>query len=302
MQENNAVANTLILVEGLTEKDTVIRIGKAFGIHPLVVEDILNTHQRPKFEEYDDYLFIVLKCLVAQEDGFDISYEQISLLVLDKFVLVFKEKQDKLLAPVKERIRMSRGRLRSMGTDYLAYVILDTVVDSHFVLLDLLDDTVESIEDDLFDEETTQDTLNRIQKIRREVITIRRYLVPTRELMFALLRSESELIHEKTHAYFRDVSDHTLRAVELIESYREILAGLVDIYISSVNNKMNEVVKVLTVFSSIFIPLTFIAGIYGTNFDYLPELRYKYSYFIFWGVLIVIAGGLLGYFKRKKWF
>ena len=223
------------------------------------------------------------------------------MLVLDSFVLVFKEKQDKLLAPVKERIRMSRGRLRSMGTDYLAYVILDTVVDSHFVLLDLLDDTVESIEDDLFDEETTQDTLNRIQKIRREVITIRRYLVPTRELMFALLRSESELIHEKTHAYFRDVSDHTLRAVELIESYREILAGLVDIYISSVNNKMNEVVKVLTVFSSIFIPLTFFTGIYGMNFRYMPELDWKWAYPALWILCITITVVLLVYFKKRKW-
>ena len=292
---------TWVIIEGLTNVDIVERIGAIFGIHQLVLEDILNTHQRPKFEEYDDHLYIVLKCLLPENEQFTVTYEQISLLVLKNFVFVFKEKTDDLFHPVQQRIKTSKGRFRSLGADYLTYAILDTIVDQNFILIDSLDDAITSLEDSLLASEPTQDTLNTIQRLKREIISIRRHVSPIRELMAGMLRSESELINEKTHIYLRDVSDHAIRVIESIESYRDILTGLLDIYISSVSNKMNEVMKVLTVFASIFIPLTFLAGIYGMNFEYMPELKWKWAYPALWVVFITIPVVLLIYFKRKKW-
>jgi magnesium transporter len=291
---------TWVIIEGLTNVGIVEKIGELFGIHPLVLEDILNTHQRPKLEEYDDYLYLVLKSLLPEDGRFSVSYEQISLLVLENFVFTFKEKTDELFYPVLQRIRISNSRFRSLRSDYLMYAILDTVVDQGFILIDALDDAVTSVEDELF-ASPTQDTLNTIQMLKREVIIIRRNMSPIRELMAGLLRSESGLIHEGTYLYFRDVSDHTTRVIESIESYRDILSGMLDIYISSISNKMNEVMKVLTVFASIFIPLTFLAGIYGMNFDYMPELKWKWAYPTLWVAFIAIPAVLLVYFRKKKW-
>jgi len=292
---------TWVIVEGLANVDIVERIGVMFDIHQLVLEDILNTHQRPKFEEYDDYLYIVLKCLLPDSDTFSVSYEQISLLVLNDFVFMFKEKQDDIFQSVQQRIRTSKSRLREQGADYLAYAILDHVVDQCFILIDSLDEAVTSLEDRLLESDPTKDMLNQIQRLKREIISIRRHVSPIRELLAGMLRSESELINEKTHIYLRDVSDHTIRVIESIESYRDILTGLLDIYISSVSNKMNEIMKVLTVFASIFIPLTFLVGIYGMNFKYMPELEWKWAYPSLWVVFIVVPIVLLVYFKRKKW-
>ncbi|MBT8150243.1 MAG: magnesium/cobalt transporter CorA, partial [Gammaproteobacteria bacterium] len=275
-KDSNTV--TWVIIEGLANVAIVERIGALFGIHQLVLEDVLNTHQRPKFEEYDDHLYIVLKALLSQNERFTVSYEQISLLVLKNFVFLFKEKTDDLFTPVKQRIKTSKGRFRSQGADYLTYTILDTIVDQNFLLIDSLDDAITSIEDSLLASEPTRDTLHTIQMLKREIISIRRNVSPVRELMAGMLRSESELINEKTHIYLRDVSDHAIRVIESVESYRDILTGLLDIYISSVSNKMNEVMKVLTVFASIFIPLTFLAGIYGMNFEYMPELKWKWAY------------------------
>ena len=291
---------TWVIIEGLTNVGIVEKIGELFGIHPLVLEDILNTHQRPKLEEYDDYLYLVLKSLLPEDGRFSVSYEQISLLVLENFVFTFKEKTDELFYPVLQRIRNSNSRFRSLRSDYLMYAILDTVVDQGFILIDALDDAVTSVEDELF-ASPTQDTLNTIQMLKREVIIIRRNMSPIRELMAGLLRSESGLIHEGTYLYFRDVSDHTTRVIESIESYRDILSGMLDIYISSISNKMNEVMKVLTVFASIFIPLTFLTGIYGMNFDYMPELKWKWAYPTLWVAFIAIPAVLLVYFRKKKW-
>jgi magnesium transporter len=202
---------------------------------------------------------------------------------------------------VQNRIRNSKGRFRNLGADYLTYAILDTIVDQNFILIDSLDDAITSVEDSLLVSDPTQDTLKTIQQLKREIIGIRRHVSPVRELMTSMLRSESELIEERTHVYLRDVSDHALRVIESVESYREVLTGLLDIYISSVSNKMNEVMKVLTVFASIFIPLTFIAGIYGMNFHYMPELNWKWAYPALWIAFIAIPIVLLVYFKRKKW-
>ncbi len=292
---------TWVIIEGLTNVNIVERIGTLFDIHQLVLEDILNTHQRPKFEEYDDHLYIVLKCLLTEDEQFTVNYEQISLLVLQNFVFVFKEKQDELFHPVLQRIMTSKSRIRKSGADYLTYAILDTIVDQNFFLVDSLDDTINALEDMILASESTTKTLHTIQLLKREIISIRKHVSPVRELIAGMLRSESELIDEKTHIYLRDVSDHVIRVIESIESYREILTGLLDIYISSVSNKMNEIMKVLTVFASIFIPLTFLAGIYGMNFEYMPELQWAWAYPALWIVFIIVPVVLLIYFRKKRW-
>ena len=292
---------TWVLIEGLANVEVIQSIGANFGIHDLVLEDILNTHQRPKFEEYDDHLFIVLKCLLPGKDRYSVDYEQISLLVLRNFVFVFKEKTDTLFAPLQQRIINSRGRFRSLGSDYLTYTILDTIIDQNFIALDALDETVTELEDSLLEFEPTREALYRIQRLKKQIIDMRRHLSPVRELMAAMLRSESQLIDQKTHIYLRDVSDHVIRVIESIELYRDTLTVLLDIYLSSVNNKMNQIMKVLTVFASIFIPLTFITGIYGMNFENMPELHWKWAYPVLWGVFATVTLVLLVYFKKKKW-
>lgn len=292
---------TWVIVEGLASVEVVEQIGAMFGIHHLVLEDILNTHQRPKFEEYEDYLFIVLKGMLASSNHFTIAYEQISLLLFDNIVFTFKEKKDELFEPVLQRIRTSKGRFTGLGADFLTYSILDAIVDQNFVLIDSLDEAITVLEDELLTGESTAATLNGIQRLKREIVGVRRYVSPIRELVNEMLRSESGLIDEKTHIYLRDVSDHAIRIVESIELHRDIIAGLLDIYISSVSNKMNEVMKVLTVFASIFIPLSFLAGIYGMNFEYMPELKVRWAYPALWVVFITIPTVLLVYFKRKKW-
>lgn len=292
---------TWVTIEGLANVGIVERIGEIFGVHQLVLEDILNTNQRPKFEEYDDHLYIVLKCLLPSGEDFTVLSEQVSLLVLKNFVIMFKEKKDDIFHPIQQRIKSSTGKFVSLGSDYLAYAILDFIVDQNFVLLDLLDDSITSLEDSLLEGEPTQDMLYKIQRLKREMIGIRRYVSPVRELVSDMTHSESDLIDESTHLFLRDVSDHSIRVVESIESYRDILTGLLDIYVSSVNNKMNEIMKVLTVFTSIFIPLTFISGIYGMNFEHMPELKSEWAYPVVWGLFITIPMILLVYFKRKKW-
>jgi len=292
---------TWVMVEGLTNIALIESIGRNFGIHDLVLEDILNTHQRAKFEEYDDHLFIVLKCLLPGDDRYSLNYEQVSLLVLKKFVFVFKENVDALFEPLRQRIVSSRGRFRSLGSDYLTYAILDTIIDRNFVALDALDETVTELEDSLLVLEPTREALYRIQRLKKLIIGMRRHVSPVRELMAAMLRSESDLIEQRTHIYLRDVSDHVTRVIESIELNRDTLTGLLDIYLSSINNKMNQIMKVLTVFASIFIPLTFIAGIYGMNFEHMPELHWKWAYPLLWAVFIMLPVALLIFFRKKKW-
>jgi len=291
---------TWVIIEGLTNIDMIQSMGDYFDIHGLVLEDILNTHQRPKFEAYDNHLYVVLKSLMTHNSAFTVAYEQVSLLVLNNFVFMFKEKSDDLLDPIFQRLRASHGRIRQSGADYLMYVIMDTIVDQNFELIDVLDETMVALEEELFGTPTHK-TMTKIQGLKRELITVRRQVSPIRELMSDLMYCESALINPQTGIYLRDVQDHALRVIELLESYRDILGGFVEIYMSAVNNRMNEVMKVLTLFASIFIPLTFLTGIYGMNFDYLPELHYKWAYPSLWILFIAIPVGLLVYFKKKRW-
>jgi magnesium transporter len=291
---------TWVNIEGLKDIEIIASVGRNFTIHPLVLEDILNTHQRPKFEEFDDYLFIVLKGLSFEPSALAVNYEQISILVLKNFIFTFKEKPDAVFDPILRRLQDSCGRLRTRGADYLAYAIVDTVVDQYFALQDSLDEVIESVEERLLSNPTSQ-TLAKIQRLKRELVFVRKSISPTRELLSGMARSESDLIDAKTRPYLRDVYDHAIRVTEAVDTSRDLITGMLDIYLSSVNNKMNEVMKVLTVFMSIFIPLTFIVGIYGMNFEYMPELKWRWGYPLLWVVFAAITIGLLTYFKRKKW-
>jgi len=291
---------TWVIVNGLENVAVIEAIGRHFNIHALVLEDILNTHQRPKFEEFENYLYIVFKAIALQNDDASVKYEQISLLLLNNIVFTFKEKPDDILDPIINRLNVPQSHIRSQGGDYLAYVIMDTVIDEYFALQDAFDDLIETVEDELLTNPTHR-TMTAIQKIKRELIFLRRSISPLRELLAAIHRSESPLLNERTQHYFTDVYDHTIRIIEALESYRDLISGMLDIYLSSISNKMNETMKVLTVFSTLFIPLTFIAGVYGMNFDYMPELKWKWGYPLLWVIFIVISGFLLMFFRKRKW-
>jgi magnesium transporter len=291
---------TWVNIEGLRVVDVIEAIGNSFDIHPLVLEDILNTHQRQKFEDYENFLFVVLKALIPSSEDFSVEHEQLSMIVMSNIILTFKEKQDDLFDPLRHRLSNSKGRIRCLGSDYLAYAICDAIVDQYILTIDSMVDTIESTEDELL-ADPTRDTLFSIQNLRRELIFIRKNVLPIREVISEIQRSESLLLNQSTQIYFRDVYDHSLRVIESLDSYRELLNGLLEIYLSSISNKMNETMKVLTVFASIFIPLTFIAGIYGMNFEYMPELKWKWAYPALWIVFVIIPFVLLIYFKKKKW-
>ena len=292
---------TWVIVDGLKDVSIIDAIGHHFDIHPLVLEDILNTHQRPKFDEFNDYLFIVVKAISLRNEEFNIEYEQISILILNNFVFTFREKPDARFDPILNRLDNNKSQIRSLGTDYLAYVIMDTVVDEYFALQDAFDELIESVEDSLLSDPSSQ-TLATIQKIKRELIFLRRSVSPLRELLAAIHRSESPLLNEKTKRYFGDIYDHAIRIIEAMESYRDLIAGMLDIYLSSVSNRLNEIMKVLTILSSIFIPLTFFVGIYGMNFQHMPELKLTWTYPALLAFMLAVALMMIGYFKRKKWF
>ncbi|WP_345974328.1 magnesium/cobalt transporter CorA [Sulfurimonas sp. HSL3-7] len=291
---------TWVNIEGLSNVALIESVGQLFNIHPLVLEDILNAHHRPKFEEADDYLYIVLKSLSMEDGTFSVNYEQISILVFKNFLFTFKEKRNSLFLPLYKRLQNNKARLRSQGSDYLAYAVLDIIVDKNFALLDALDITTDALEDELLSNPTSQ-TLVRIQQLKRELIGVRKSISPLRELLTEIMRSDTPLIGKKTQIYFRDVHDHILHITDEIESYRDMLTGLLDIYISSVSNRMNEIMKVLTVFASIFIPLTFVTGVYGMNFQYMPELAWKWGYPAVWLFFILFTILSLVYFKKKRW-
>lgn len=290
---------TWVMIEGLPTIDMIAQIGQAFDIHPLVLEDILNTQHRPKFEAHDNYLHIVLKSLQSEDKQSNMTYEQITLLVFKNFVFTFKEKTDDLFQPIIDRIKTNKGHFRSLGSDYLAYAILDRVVDQYFILIDSLDKAVTSLEDTFLNSKPTGETPSTIQKIKKEIITIRKNVSPVRALTTEMLHCESELILDKTHIYLKDVSDHATHIVDTVESYNDILSDLLNIHSTDVSYQMNEVMQVLALYSTIFIPLTFISGIYGMNFEDIPELKWGYP--AIWAVFIAIPAGMVFYFKKKKW-
>ncbi len=291
---------TWINVDGVHQVDTVEKIGQQFGLHPLVMEDILNVGQRPKLEDYEDYLYIVLKMLSYDPVEQEVRAEQVSLILGPSFVISFQEKKGDIFDPVRERIRNAKGRIRKMDADYLVYALMDTVVDRYFLILEQIGSDIEGIEEELL-EEPTPETLQATQALKRDVIFLRKTVWPLREVVGGIERRGSSLIHEQTSIYFRDVYDHTIQVIDAIETYRDMISGMLDVYLSSVSNRMNEVMKVLTVIATIFIPLTFIAGIYGMNFAHMPELGWRWSYPLVWLVMAGVAVAMLLYFRRKEW-
>ena len=287
-------------IVGLHDTQIVQKIGTHFGIHPLVLEDILNTEQRPKIEIYANYIFISLKMLTYDIDLKEVQDEQISLILGKHFVLSFQEREGDVLTPLRNRIKGGSGRLRKSGPDYLMYAIMDIIIDHYFYVLECMDDEINQLEDKVMST-PDQAHLQRIHYLKRELVNFRRSVWPVREIVSLLTRDEHHLVKDTTEPFLKDLYDHVYNISEMIESLRDLVTGLMDVYLSNVSNRMNEVMKVLTIIATIFIPLTFFAGIYGMNFKYIPELKWHYGYFILWGLMIIVAVSMLIFFRRKKW-
>jgi len=289
---------TWINIDGIHQVEIIEKLGSHFGLHPLLLEDILNTEQRPKMEDFGDYIFVVLKMLYHDEA--EIEAEQVSLILGSNFVISLQEREGDVFDPIRERIRKGKGRIRKAGADYLAYALLDAIVDNCFLILETLGERIEDTEQQLA-ANPIPETLQLIRKLKKGMIFLRKAIWPLREVVSGLERCESVLIHESTGAYLRDVYDHTIQVIDTVESFRDMVSGMLDIYLSSISNKMNEVMKVLTIFAAIFIPLTFVAGIYGMNFQFMPELGWQWGYPMILIVMASIAAGMLNYFRRKRW-
>lgn len=291
---------TWINVNGLNHVAQIEKLGLHYQMHPLVLEDIVNITQRPKIDEYDDYLFIVLKMMYYDKAQHLVS-EQVSFVMGKNYVLSFQESEGDVFDVVRNRIRHAKGRIRNMQSDYLLYTLFDAIVDHYFYIIEVLTDKIEDFETNLFEGRVNDDTSKNIQNLKREILKVRRAIFPLREVLNRIEKNESSLIQKRTLTYYRDIYDHLIQVSENIDINREMVWSLMDMYMSSISNRMNEVMKVLTIMASIFIPLTFIAGVYGMNFQHMPELHYKYGYFIVWAIMIIIFVGLLYYFKRKNW-
>ncbi len=291
---------TWINIDGLHQIEILEKLGECYGFHPLVLEDILNTDQRPKMEDYGNYLYIVLRMLSYNDQSSEIETEQVSLILGPNFVFSFQEKEGDVFDPIRERIRSGKGRIRKMGADYLAYALLDSIVDNYFMIMEKLGETIEFLEEELVTRPVPE-TLQTIHQLKRELIFLRKAVWPLREVISGLERGELVLVKETTRIYLRDVYDHTIQVIDTIETFRDMISGMLDIYLSSVSNRLNSVMKVLTIIATIFMPLTFLAGIYGMNFKHFPEIEWRLGYPFFWLLVIAISVFMLLYFKKKRW-
>jgi len=289
-----------INLSGLHDVDLIRRLGGHFGIHPLVQEDIANTSQRPKMEEFEDHLFVSLKMIYEDTASKELTFEHVSLIIGHRYVISFQETPGDVFDPVRERLRATHGRIRKLGADYLGYALLDVIVDHYFVVLEQFGSRSEELEEDILDNPTVA-TQKQINALRRSLIHMRRSVWPVREILGRLERLESPLVDPSTHPFLRDAYDHAVQVVDIVESLRDLVSGLTDLYMTVLSNRMNEIMKVLTIIGTIFIPLTFVAGVYGMNFEYMPELGYRYGYPIAWGVMLAVAALLLVFFRRRDW-
>ncbi len=286
---------------GLSDPGIVKAIGERFGFHPLALEDVLNIPQRPKVEWYPDHLLIVLREIQYPQES-----EQFSLFLADRLVVTFQERPGDPFDPVRERIRHAKGKIRSSGPDYLAYALCDAVIDAFFPSLEMLSEMVEELEEGVM-AQPVPETLREIREVKRKLLEVRRAVWPARDAVNGLIREETPLIQADTKVYFRDCYDHTIQVMDMVETYREMAASLIDEYMSAVSNRMNETMKLLTMMASIFIPLSFIAGLYGMNFDHqaspfnMPELSWRYGYPAVLLVMVTVAVGLVWFFRKKKW-
>ena len=292
--------NLWVNVDGLDRIEVIEKLGSYFKIHPLTLEDVLNTGQRPKMEDYDSYIYTVLKMILLNEEREEIIIDQVSIILGSNYILSFQEREGDVFDPLRDRLKNPASRLRKNGVDHLAYSLIDAIVDNYFLILEHVGEEIEDLEEELI-VDPKPETLKAIQKYKREMIILRKSVWPLRELISNLQRAESGLIKETTQIYLRDIYDHTIQVIDSIETFRDILSSMVDVYLSSISNRMNDIMKVLTIIATIFIPLTFIAGVYGMNFDYMPELRWYWGY-----PAIMLFMALLGiimflYFKKRRW-
>ncbi len=295
--------NLWINVDGLDQIGIIEKLGGYFGVHPLTLEDVLNTGQRPKMEDYDSYIYAVLKMMLLDEEREEILIDQVSIIFGTNYILSFQEREgDAFNPPIRDRLKNSASRLRKNGVDLLAYSLIDAVVDNYFLILEHFGEEIEDLEEQLIVDPPMPETLKAIQKYKRDMITLRRSVWPLRELINSLQRTESQLIKESTQIYLRDVYDHTIQVIDSIEAFRDILSSMVDVYLSSLSHRMNDIMKVLTIIATIFIPLTFIAGVYGMNFEYMPELKWRWGgYPAVMFAMTILGISMFLYFKKRRW-
>ena len=291
---------TWVNVDGLHDVELMEKIGDHFGFNRLALEDVVSPNQRPKVEEYDDHFLVVLKMLYFDGETESVVAEQFSFLVGPTYLFSFQERRGDVFEPIRERLREGRTRIRSRGTDYLAYALIDAVVDRYFRILEEIGDRIEEIEETVL-LDATLGSLQRIHDLRQEMLVVRRAVWPLREALGRMYRGDVPHISEDTRLYLRDVYDHTVQVIDTAETLREVLSGVMDLYMSGVSNRMNEVMKVLTIIATIFIPLSFFAGLYGMNFEYMPELHYRWAYPALLAFMATVAGGMVWYFRRKDW-
>lgn len=291
---------TWINIKGVNDPKMMETIGHHFGLHPLMLEDILNVGQRSKLDDYKNQLFIVMRLFFYNEKSHCVEDEQVSLVLGPNYVLSFVEGHRDIFDPIRERVRLPTSRMRNSGSDYLCYVLIDCIVDHHFVVLEKVEGLVDHIDDEVFNRPNNK-TMHKIQKLKRQVVNLRKGVWPVRELLSQMRRMESPLITDTTKVFLHDVYDHTIQAIDTIESFREVVSGMLEVYLSNISNRMNEIMKVLTIVSTIFVPMTFISSIYGMNFVHMPELQAEYGYFYALGAMLCIFLFMLNYFRRKGW-
>jgi magnesium transporter len=287
-------------IDGLHDIAVAEAVADRFGVHRLAMEDVLSPNQRPKVENYENHYLVVLKMLSFDREADSVLAEQVSFIVGDKYLFSFQERYGDVFEPVRERIRHGKGRIRSRGTDYLAYALIDAVVDNYFRILEAMGDTIEDLEEAALGQPSLE-TLHRIHHLRGEMLVVRRAVWPLREVLGQMYRGEIGLVTEETQLFLRDVYDHAVQVIDTTETLREVLSGAMDLYLSGVSNRMNEVMKVLTIIATIFIPLSFFAGLYGMNFQYMPELSIRWAYPALLSFMAVLSGGMLWAFRRRGW-
>ena len=286
-------------VSTLGNEETLRKIAAKYNLHDLTIADIVNVPQRPKIEDHENYLLVITSMPTLEQD-LSISIEQVSIVIGPNFVLTFQEREGDVFEPVRKRIRLGKGNIRKSGSDYLAYALIDAIVDNYFPILEDLGIHLEELEEELVSQ-PSKTTLRKIYQVKRTLLQLRRNIWPHREIFSAILRDEFKVFKKATKSYVRDLYDHTVEVVDVVETYRELAAGFMDVYLSSISNRLNDVMKVLTVISTIFMPLSFIAGVYGMNFEHMPELKTEYGYPILMTFMLVVALSMLGYFWRKGW-
>ncbi|MGB2782709.1 MAG: magnesium/cobalt transporter CorA [Atribacterota bacterium] len=291
---------TWINIDGVHEIKVIEEIGKLFNLHSLILEDIVDTDQRPKIKDFRDYIFIILKMLYCDKKSNEMKVEQVSLILGKNYVISFQEREGDVFDFIRDRIRNNIGRIRKLGADYLVYSLMDAIVDNYFTIIEKLDEEIENLEDKVISQPNPAN-VQAIHELKRDLIFLRKSVLPLREVISILERGESPLVLESTNLYLRDVYGHTIQVMDTVESLRDIISGILDIYLSSINTRMNEIMKVLTIIATIFIPLTFITGIYGMNFQYMPEIKWFWSYPLILSVMLIIGIVMVIFFKRKKW-